>query len=164
MLCSLPSAYLTLLGFALLSTVTPKSSHRLLITDVFKHWPMSSTWRWLDTPSRVSFHVVHLSYPRSFTCRISETAWLQQTAAERPKFCCCESNCCCCCWRPTGLLLLLLRSQSTNFMRLLSVDSLTTRQAYYGSRPKCKTEESTSAQVLLLLAGKPVYCCCCAQC
>ena len=37
MLCSPPSAYLTLLEFAHLSTVTPQSSHRLLITDVFKH-------------------------------------------------------------------------------------------------------------------------------
>lgn len=75
--------------------------------------------------------------PRSsFTC-ISETAWLQ-TAAERPKFCCYGSNCCWCCsaGRLTGLLLLLRSQSTTNFIISIGVDSRTTRQAHYSSRPK----------------------------
>ena len=103
MLCSPPSAYLTLLEFAHLSTVTPQSSHRLLITDVFKHWPMSCSWRWLDTPSRLSFYVASLvsaRQPGYSQQHSGPSSAVGATAAAAA--------------RPTGLLL-LLRAQSTNF-------------------------------------------------
>ena len=98
MLCSLLSAYLPLLEFAHLSTVTPQSSHRLLVTDVFKHWPMSCTWRWLDTLSRLSFDVGSLVSARQPGYRQQHSGPSSTAAAAG---------------RPTGLLLLLC-ALSTN--------------------------------------------------
>ena len=86
MLCPLLSAYLRLLleFAALLSTLTPQSSHHLLITDVFKHCPMSSTSGG-DWTCHLVYHVASLVSPRQPG---------YSTAAQRPKFCCC-----CCCWQ-----------------------------------------------------------------
>ena len=124
-LCSPPSAYLTLLEFAHLSTVTPQSSHRLLVTDVFKHWPMSCKWRWLDTPSRLSFDVASLvsarqpGYSRQQHSGPSSAVGATAAAAAR---------------RPTGLLL-LLRAQSTNFTISIDAASRPFKQGYFKQQP-----------------------------
>ena len=144
-------------GFCTSVHSDPLSSHRSLITDVFKHWTMSSTWRWLDTPSRVSFHVaslvVSLRQPGCYKQQQSgpSSAATGATAADAAA------------GRPTGLLL-LLRLQSTNFMRSLDIDSCSLPDSRTtGVDPNVGQMRSTSAQVVLL-ADELVCCCCCARC
>ena len=149
--CSVSCAYLPL-KFALLSTVTPLSSHCCLTTGVFKHWPMSCSWCWLDTASRVSFNAASLESPRQPGHRAA-------AAAERPKFCC-WSNCCCCS-RPTGLLL-LLRSQFTKLTILFDIAPYPLWQFSYSSRSRCNALKQQNQHQCLKLARCPVYWCCCA--
>ena len=130
MLCPLLSAYLRLLleFAALLSTLTPQSSHHLLITDVFKHCPMSST-----SGGDWTCHLVYHS-TRSFTC-ISETAWLQHSSTAAQVLLLllllADQPVCSCCYAHSSLC--------TNFTISIDAASRPLKQDYFIRRLHSKT-------------------------